>query len=79
MTGTIKFYKPHAGFGFIRTDDGDIFFHLSNVVGRTHLYAGDMVEFQIEHDERDRSRAVSVRRIDRAKDEAERIFKTKAA
>lgn len=30
-TGTVKMYKPGAGWGFIRADDGsDIFFHISD-------------------------------------------------
>lgn len=37
MTGSIKFYNPTKGFGFIKTDTGtELFFHITNVAEGTN-------------------------------------------
>ena len=46
--GTIK-KLTDKGFGFIKTDGGDIFFHMSNVVGTSfdELSEGQQVEYSV--------------------------------
>jgi cold shock protein len=50
MTGSIKFYNPTKGFGFIKTDAGsELFFHITNVVEGTNpesLQEGVTVTFE---------------------------------
>jgi len=50
--GTVKWFNPKKGFGFITAEDGvDIFVHKNNVdyVGhRDYLYKGLKVKFEIE-------------------------------
>lgn len=47
-TGTVKWYNPDKGFGFISQDDGgdDLFVHRS-AVGGGELNEGDRVEFEV--------------------------------
>lgn len=48
-TGTIKWYNPGKGYGFIVTDKGeDIFFHISEVKDNERIDAGRGVSFTIE-------------------------------
>lgn len=48
-TGTVKWFNPDKGFGFITRDEGgpDLFVHVSAVEVGT-LAEGDRVEFTIE-------------------------------
>lgn len=52
QTGTTKFVKSDKGYGFIKRDDGqgDLFFHVKQVVGDlfAELKPGDPVQFDIE-------------------------------
>jgi CspA family cold shock protein len=54
--GTVKFFNPGKGFGFIAPDDGaaDVFVHISAVErsGLGALNDGDIVEFELEQDRR---------------------------
>ena len=48
--GTVKWFNPEKGYGFIRGDDGeDVFVHYSAIVGDGYrsLQEGDIVEFEI--------------------------------
>ena len=51
LTGTVKFFNESKGFGFITKDsgDGDIFVHVSSVVGEGFktLAEGQKVSFDI--------------------------------
>lgn len=55
-TGTVKFFNPTKGFGFIAPDDGaaDVFVHVSAMErsGLHELNEGDQVAFEIERDRR---------------------------
>ncbi len=50
-TGTVKWFNPTKGFGFIQPDDGskDAFVHISAVekAGLTSLTEGQKVEFEL--------------------------------
>jgi CspA family cold shock protein len=49
MQGTVKFFDPDRGFGFISREGGeDVFVHVSNLqVSGTSLTEGQTVEFEI--------------------------------
>jgi CspA family cold shock protein len=55
-TGTVKWFNPTKGFGFIQPDDGgaDVFVHISAVERSTlgSLNEGQKVGFELERDQR---------------------------
>ena len=56
-TGTIKWFDPRKGFGFILPDGGstDVFVHHSSIVGDKswcNLMARDIVGFDLHHSPR---------------------------
>ncbi len=65
--GTVKWFNPEKGFGFISNDNGgeDVFVHFSAIVaeGFKTLTEGQKVTFDTEADPRNSSkiRAVNVR------------------
>ena len=50
-TGTVKWFSPEKGFGFITPDDGtaDVFVHFSSIEGEGYknLEEGQNVEFEV--------------------------------
>ncbi len=52
MTGKVKKFMEHRGFGFIVPDEGgdDVFFHQSGIImeGVRTLVEGQRVEFEVE-------------------------------
>jgi cold shock protein len=52
IKGTVKWFNPQKGFGFLGRGDGpDVFVHYSAIVadGYKNLNEGDNVEFEIVH------------------------------
>ena len=56
MRGTVKWFNPEKGYGFITPDDGekDLFVHYSSIEGKgfRSLTEGDVVEFVAEKTEK---------------------------
>lgn len=53
MKGTIKWYNPIKGFGFIQGEDGrDVFVHSTALPTETDINPDDSVEYTIEESER---------------------------
>lgn len=48
--GTVKWFNAQKGFGFIATEDRDVFVHITAVqaAGRDTLNEGDAVMFDLE-------------------------------
>jgi cold shock protein len=55
-TGTVKWFNPTKGFGFIEPSDGgkDVFVHISAVerAGMNSLNEGQKVSYELERDAR---------------------------
>lgn len=55
-TGTVKWFNPTKGFGFIQPDDGgsDVFVHISAVErsGLGSLSEGQKLSFELERDKK---------------------------
>ncbi|MFT4955765.1 MAG: CspA family cold shock protein [Brevundimonas sp.] len=55
-TGTVKWFNPTKGFGFIEPTDGgkDVFVHISAVerAGMASLNEGQKVSYELERDNR---------------------------
>ena len=53
-TGTVKWFNPTKGFGFIEPEDGgnDVFVHISAVEqsGLTTLDEGQKIEFEVQEE-----------------------------
>lgn len=50
LKGRVKKFKPEAGYGFIRCEGVDFFFHLKDLpegMDRETVYAGSRFEFQV--------------------------------
>lgn len=63
--GTVKWFNPAKGFGFIQPDDGqkDVFVHVSAVEhsGIGTLQEGQRVSFDLERDRQGRAAAVNLK------------------
>lgn len=80
MQGTVKFFNVKRGYGFITDTEGkDYFCHHSSIQmdGFRSLEKGDIVEFEIEQDTRDREQAVNVTPIITRKIVAHELSKKK--
>ena len=63
-TGTVKFFNESKGYGFIQPDDGgtDSFVHITDVerAGLSTLNRDQKVTYDVEQDDRGKSRAVNI-------------------
>ena len=64
--GTVKWFNPTKGYGFIQPDDGskDVFVHISDVErsGIGTLNEGDKVEFDLQRGQQGKMSAGNLRR-----------------
>jgi cold shock protein len=64
MTGTVKWFNPDKGFGFVSNDEGgeDYFVHFSAIMtqGFKSLSEGQRVTFDTEVDPKNRTRLRAV-------------------
>ena len=64
-SGTVKWFNPTKGFGFIQPDDGskDVFVHISAVerAGLRGLNEGQKLSFQLESGREGRTSAVDLK------------------
>ena len=65
-TGTVKWYNPQKGYGFIAPEDGskDVFVHVSAVEqsGIGSLNEGQKVSFEVERGRQGKLAAVNLQR-----------------
>jgi CspA family cold shock protein len=68
MIGTVKWFNPTKGFGFIAPEDGgkDAFVHISAVerAGLSGLNEGQKVEFELESGRDGKKSAANLRVLD---------------
>ena len=64
-TGTVKWFNPTKGFGFIQPTDGssDVFVHISAVerAGMRSLNEGQKLDFELENGQRGKVSAVNLK------------------
>jgi cold shock protein len=64
-TGTVKWFNPAKGYGFIQPDDGskDVFVHISAVERSTlgSLREGQKVSFDVERGQQGKTSAVNLK------------------
>jgi CspA family cold shock protein len=63
MKGTIKCWFSYKNYGFIFTDDGDLFFHRNSWSSPQEPNEGDKVEFEIGDSPKGKC-AISVKLVD---------------
>ena len=64
--GTVKWFNPEKGYGFISQNDGeDLFVHFSEIKmsGFTTLHEGDAVNFEVTEGQNGKLQASNVERI----------------
>jgi CspA family cold shock protein len=64
-SGTVKWFNPVKGYGFIQPDDGakDVFVHISAVerAGLSNLKEGQKVSFDLERGQQGKVSAVNLK------------------
>ena len=65
--GTVKWFNPQKGYGFIQPDDGtnDVFVHISAVerAGLSGLAEGQRVSFDLERGQRGKTSATNLKSV----------------
>jgi cold shock protein len=63
LTGTVKFFNPDNGYGFVKNDAGgtDAFLHIHDVHGEFEPNKDDRVSYLMGADRNGRPKAVDVR------------------
>lgn len=68
ISGTVKFFNEHKGFGFIQPDGGgnDAFVHISAVerAGMRSLRENQRISYELQEDNRGKSSAVNLKPVD---------------
>jgi CspA family cold shock protein len=66
-SGTVKWFNPTKGFGFIQPDDGskDVFVHISAVerAGLGSLNEGQKISFELERGQQGKVSAVNLKAV----------------
>jgi CspA family cold shock protein len=66
--GTVKWFNPTKGFGFISPDDGgkDAFVHISAVerAGMAGLQEGQRIEYELQQGQNGKSSAEDLKAVD---------------
>ena len=66
-TGTVKWFNPTKGYGFIAPDDGakDVFVHISAVTrsGLGSLHEGQRISFELERGQQGKVAAVNLKTV----------------
>jgi CspA family cold shock protein len=66
-TGTVKFFNPAKGFGFIQPDDGskDVFVHISAVerAGLGTISENDKLSFDVEKGDKGKLAATNLKKV----------------
>ena len=66
--GTVKWFNPAKGFGFISPDDGgkDAFVHISAVerAGMAGLQEGQRIEYELQEGQNGKSSAEDLKAVD---------------
>lgn len=70
ITGTVKFFNEHKGYGFIAPDGGgnDAFVHISAVerAGMRSLRENQRISYELQQDQRGKASAVNLQSADDA-------------
>jgi len=67
QTGTVKWFNPTKGYGFIAPDDGgqDVFLHISAVerAGLSSVNEGQKLQFELEKGRSGKTAAVNIKAV----------------
>lgn len=67
QTGTVKWFNPTKGYGFIAPDDGgqDVFLHISAVerAGMASVNEGQKLQFELEKGRSGKTAAVNIKAV----------------